>query len=60
MVNAIRRDLPVVVETGAPLRPLLALNEVAPRLVERTVPRFGFHEIMRLAAADRGRLEPGE
>jgi short-subunit dehydrogenase len=60
LVKAIRRDLPEVVETGAPLRPMLALNEMAPRLVERTLPRLGFNEIFRLMAADRGRLEPGD
>ncbi len=58
VVDAIRRDLPEVVETGAPVRPLLALDEIAPRLVERMAPRFGVNEIFRLVAADRGRLEP--
>jgi short-subunit dehydrogenase len=60
VVRAIRRDLPEVIETGAPIRPMLALNAVAPRLVARALPRFGFDEIFRRAAADRGRLEPGE
>jgi short-subunit dehydrogenase len=60
VVNAIRRNLPQVVETGAPLRPILALNEVAPRLVERALPLVGLNEIFRLATADRGRLEPGD
>lgn len=55
VVDAIRRDLPEVVESGAPIRPILALAELAPRLVERTAPRFGVTELFRRAAAARGR-----
>jgi short-subunit dehydrogenase len=58
LVEAIRRNRPEVVESGAPIRPLLALNQLAPRFVERTAPRFGVTEIFRRHAADRGRLEP--
>jgi hypothetical protein len=58
LVEAIRRNRPEVVESGAPIRPLLALNQLAPRFIERTAPRFGVTEIFRRHAADRGRLEP--
>lgn len=47
-------------ETGAPMRPMLALNAVAPRLVARALLRFGFDDFFRRAAADRGRLEPSD
>jgi short-subunit dehydrogenase len=55
VVEAIRRDLPEVIETGAPIRAILALGQVAPRLVERTAPRFGVTELFRRVAASRGR-----
>jgi short-subunit dehydrogenase len=55
VVDAIRRDRPQVIESGAPIRPMLALGEVAPRLVERTAPRFGVTEIFRRAAEAQGR-----
>jgi short-subunit dehydrogenase len=58
LVEAIRRNRPEVVESGAPIRPLLALNQLAPRFIERTAPRFGLTEIFRRHAADRGRLDP--
>lgn len=54
-LRAIRRDLPEVVESGAPVRPMLALAQVAPRLAERIVPRFGTTELFRRAAVSRGR-----
>ena len=56
VVRAIRHDLPEVVETGTPIRPLLAVNEVAPRFVERTARRLGLQEIFRRDAAARGRV----
>jgi short-subunit dehydrogenase len=55
VVDAIRRDRPQVIESGAPIRPVLALAEVAPRLVERMLPRVGVTEIFRRAAAARER-----
>jgi short-subunit dehydrogenase len=55
VVEAIRRNRPEVIESGAPIRPVLALNQVAPRLVERVVPRFGATELFRRLAASRGR-----
>jgi short-subunit dehydrogenase len=54
-VRAIRRDLPEVIESGAPVRPMLALAQVAPGLVERIAPRFGATEIFRRVAVARGR-----
>jgi short-subunit dehydrogenase len=55
IVDAIRRDRPEVIESGAPLRPMLALAQIAPRLVERTAPRFGVTELFRRVAVARGR-----
>ncbi|MFL5821534.1 MAG: SDR family NAD(P)-dependent oxidoreductase [Solirubrobacteraceae bacterium] len=57
VVEAIRRDLPEVVESGAPIRPMLALNQLAPRLIERAAPRTGVTEFFRRVAAHRGRLD---
>jgi short-subunit dehydrogenase len=57
VVKAIRRNRPEVIESGAPIRPVLALNQVAPRLVERLVPRFGATELFRRLAASRGRAD---
>jgi short-subunit dehydrogenase len=55
-IRAIRRDLPEVVESGAPVRPMLALAQVAPGLVERVGTRFGVTEIFRRTAVARGRV----
>jgi short-subunit dehydrogenase len=55
VIDAIRRNRPEVIESGAPIRPILALGQLAPRLVERLQPRFGVTEIFRNAAAERGR-----
>lgn len=55
VIDAIRRDQPEVIETGAPLRPALVLNQFAPRLIERLAPRFGITELFRRLAASRGR-----
>ena len=57
VLEAIQGDLPEIVETGAPIRPLLALNQLAPRLVERALPLFGVTKLFRQFAAKRGRLE---
>ena len=54
-VRAVRRDLPEVIESGAPLRPALALAVVAPGLAERIAPRFGVTELFRRTAVLRGR-----
>jgi short-subunit dehydrogenase len=53
---AIREDRPEIIETGAPIRPMLALGQVAPRLAEWMVERFGATEIFRRTAMVRGRV----
>jgi short-subunit dehydrogenase len=55
VVEAIRRDVPEVIESGAPIRPLLAASQLAPRLVDRIAPRIGLTEFFRRAVAARGR-----
>jgi short-subunit dehydrogenase len=57
VVRAIREDKAEVVESGAPIRPLLALAQLAPGLVERLAPRFGVTELFRGVAAERGRVD---
>jgi short-subunit dehydrogenase len=59
VIDAIKRDLPEVVESGAPLRPLLAANQVSPRVMEWALARVGANELFRRVAADRGRLDGG-
>ena len=55
VVRAIRRDLPEVIESGAPIRPALALAQLAPGLAERVAPIFGVTELFRRTAVSRGR-----
>lgn len=55
VLRAIRRDLPEAVETGAPIRPALALAQLAPGLAERVAPLFGVTELFRRSAVSRGR-----
>jgi short-subunit dehydrogenase len=57
VVEAVRRDRPEVVESGAPVRPMLALGQIWPRLTERLVATFGGAEIFRRTAEARGRLD---
>jgi short-subunit dehydrogenase len=57
VIAAIREDRPEVIEAGAPLRPLLALGQLAPRLIERATPRVGVTELFRSVAASRERAE---
>lgn len=54
-VRAVRHNLPEVIESGAPLRPALALTQLTPRLAERVAPRFGVTELFRRTALARGR-----
>lgn len=56
VVRAIREDKAEIVESGAPLRPMLAIAQLAPGLVERLAPRFGVTDMFRRVAADRGRI----
>lgn len=55
LIEAVRRDLPEVIESGAPIRPLLALQPYAPRLVERIISRSGLTELFAECAALSGR-----
>ncbi|MHB1537551.1 MAG: SDR family NAD(P)-dependent oxidoreductase [Solirubrobacteraceae bacterium] len=55
VLRAIRDDVGEIVESGAPIRPLLALQQVAPGMVERVAPRFGATRLFGSVAADRGR-----
>ena len=54
-IDSIRRDRPEVIESGTPLRPVLALGQLSPRLIERVMPRIGLTDLFRRVAASRGR-----
>jgi short-subunit dehydrogenase len=55
VIEAIRDDKPEVIESGGPIRPLLAVSQLAPRLVERIAPRTGVTELFHRVAMSRGR-----
>jgi len=55
VIDAIRHDRPEVIESGAPIRPALALGQLTPRLVERLAPRFGVTKLFRDLAVSRER-----
>jgi short-subunit dehydrogenase len=55
VIRAVREDLPELIETGSPVRPIYALYQLAPGLVERLAPRFGITELYRRVALARGR-----
>jgi short-subunit dehydrogenase len=55
VVRAIRENRAEIVESGAPIRPVLALAQLAPGLVERVAPHFGVTELFRRVALARGR-----
>jgi short-subunit dehydrogenase len=55
VIDAVRCDRPEVIESGGPLRPLLALAALAPRAPEWVMARIGATELFRRAAASRGR-----
>lgn len=55
VVQAIREDRPDVVESGSPVRPMLAMAQITPRVAERTMRRIGATEIFRRAAEMNGR-----
>ncbi|HEY5260529.1 MAG TPA: SDR family NAD(P)-dependent oxidoreductase [Solirubrobacteraceae bacterium] len=57
VIRAIREDCPEIVESGAPVRPMLALAQLAPGLAERLAPRFGATELFRRVAVSRGRAD---
>lgn len=56
VVEAIRDDRPELLESGAPIRPMLAVGQLFPRLAERLVDRFGANAIFRRAATARDRI----
>lgn len=56
VIDAIRRGRPEVIVSSRPLRPLLALGAISPRLLERAVARAGLMVIWRKFAKGRGRL----
>jgi short-subunit dehydrogenase len=56
VVQAIREDRAETLESGAPVRPMLAVAQLAPGLVERVAPRFGLTEMFRKVAVARGRV----
>jgi short-subunit dehydrogenase len=55
VVHAIRQDSPEIIESGAPIRPMLALAQLAPGLVEWLAPRVGVTELFHRVAQSRGR-----
>ncbi len=55
VVRAIRDDVGEIVESGAPIRPMLALAQIVPGLVEKVAPRFGVDEMFARVARERGR-----
>lgn len=55
VVRAIREDRAEMIESGVPLRPMLALAQLAPGLVERVAPRFGVTDLFHRLAVSRGR-----
>jgi short-subunit dehydrogenase len=57
VVLAIHRDRAEIVESGVPIRPMLALAQLAPGLVERVAPRFGVTDMFRRVAVSRGRCD---
>ena len=54
VVRAIRENKAEMIESGAPVRPMLAVAQVAPGLVERVAPKFGITELFRKVAVARG------
>jgi short-subunit dehydrogenase len=54
VIRAIKHDVGEIVESGAPIRPMLALAQIAPGVVERVAPRFGVTQIFQRVAESRG------
>jgi short-subunit dehydrogenase len=55
VLDAIQRELPEVVETGAPIKPLIAIAQLAPKTTERIIAVSGVTKMFRRHAASRGR-----
>jgi short-subunit dehydrogenase len=56
VVEAIQRDRPEIIESGSPIRPLLALGQLSPRLAEWATERSGGTAIFRRVAESRDRI----
>lgn len=50
VARAVELDLPEVIVTPRPVRPLLAAATLAPRMAERVVAGLGLHDVMRQVA----------
>jgi short-subunit dehydrogenase len=57
VVRAIRENRAEMIESGVPLRPMLALAQLAPGLVERVAPCFGVTDLFHRLAVSRGRAD---
>jgi short-subunit dehydrogenase len=57
VVRAIEDDVPEIVESGSPVKPLLALREISPGIAEKIVPMIGVNGIFHRVAASRGRAD---
>jgi short-subunit dehydrogenase len=55
VVKAVRQDRPELIESGTPMRPLLALAQLFPGLGEQIVDRSGSTRLFRRAAEARDR-----
>jgi short-subunit dehydrogenase len=55
VIDAIIRDRPDVLVTGWPMRPLLALQEIAPRVADRVVSALGADKFFEQLVARMGR-----
>jgi short-subunit dehydrogenase len=55
VLKAIRDDVPEQIVNPRPVRPVLMLQELAPRLVERAAPLSGVPEFFKEIARQRGR-----
>lgn len=55
VLRAIKDDVAEILESGAPIRPMLALAQITPGMVERLAPRIGVTRIFERVAQERGR-----
>lgn len=53
-IRGVRKDLPDIVVAPGPMRPMLALNMVAPRFGEWAANKLGAHKVFEHAAKARG------
>lgn len=50
VVRVVHEDLPELIVTPRPIRPLLAAATLSPRMAEQAVERLGFNDLIRAAA----------